>query len=426
MRLVYTLIFYLALPLVILRLLWRARSAPAYSERWAERFGFFNKPEGDKTIWVHAVSVGETLAALPMMRQLQQRYPDHQLIVTTMTPTGSERVRAALGDSVFHVYAPYDLPDAVGRFLSRVQPELAIIMETELWPNTLRGCRQRNIPVLIANARLSEKSAKGYKRFAGLSRELMGYISRIAVQNQADAERFGWIGARESQLNVTGSIKFDIDVSPQNKDRAADYARRWKGQSERPILLAASTHEGEDELLLQAHQALLQQRPDLLLVLVPRHPERFDRVADMAARDFEVQRHSAAEPVALSSQVLIGDTMGEMMALLGACDICFMGGSWVDSGGHNLIEPAVWGKPQFTGPSLFNFAEVSGLLIEAGGVAVVADPQALVEGVIRLLDHPDQARQMGQAASQVAEKNKGALQRLLNIIDELLTASDSN
>jgi 3-deoxy-D-manno-octulosonic-acid transferase len=422
MRLIYTLFFYLALPLVFLRLLWRARSAPAYGERWAERFGFFPKrADRSKAIWVHAVSVGETLAALPMIRELQQRYPDHQLVVTTMTPTGSERVKAALGDSVFHVYAPYDLPDAVGRFLERVQPQLAVIMETELWPNILRGCCKRNIPVLIANARLSEKSAKGYKRFDKLSRELMSYISRIAVQNQQDAERLAWIGAAPDQLQVTGSIKFDIDVTAADREKAGRYRQRWQGESERPVLLAASTHEGEDELLLQAHQLMIQKRPDLLLVLVPRHPERFDRVADLAAQSFAVQRHSAADAVKPETQVLIGDTMGEMMALLGVCDICFMGGSWVESGGHNLIEPAVWGKPQFSGPSLFNFAEVSGLLLQGGGLQIVETPQALADGALGLLDNPDRARQMGEAASQVAAQNKGALQRLLVMIDELIT-----
>lgn len=418
MRLLYTTLFYLALPLVIARLLWRSRSAPAYAERWSERFGFFKPlPQERKTIWIHAVSVGETLAALPMIRQLQQQYPNCQLLVTTMTPTGSERVKAALGDSVHHVYAPYDLPDAVARFLKRVQPELAIIMETELWPNTLRGCRKQGIPVVVANARLSEKSARGYQRFATATRDMLNCVSAIAAQSPADAERLKRIGASEQSVTVTGSIKFDIAITSEQREKAAMYRQRWQAGSQRPILLAASTHEGEDELLLETLRQLQHQHPDTLLVLVPRHPERFDRVAALAQQSFTMQRHSLGEAVAAGTQVMIGDSMGEMMALLGACDICFMGGSWVDNGGHNLIEPAIWAKPQFTGPSLFNFAEISELLLAANGVAVVDSPQDLANSVSQLLKDRAKAELMGEAALQVAEQNKGALRRLIKIIE---------
>lgn len=421
MRLLYTILFYLALPLVIARLIWRSRSAPAYAERWSERFGFIKPlPQDRKTLWVHAVSVGETLAALPMIRQLQQRYPEHQLLVTTMTPTGSERVKAALGDSVHHVYAPYDLPDAVDRFLRRTRPQLAVIMETELWPNILRGCRRHQVPVVVANARLSEKSARGYQRFANTARNMLDCVSAIAAQSQADAERLQRIGAAATTITVTGSIKFDIAITEEQQDKATLYRNRWQGESQRPILLAASTHEGEDQLLLESLQLLQAKHPDVLLVLVPRHPERFDRVASLAQDTFTVQRHSQGDPVAASTQVLIGDTMGEMMALLGACDLCFMGGSWVPNGGHNLIEPAIWGKPQFTGASLFNFAEVSQRLLDANGLAIVESPQQLADSVSHCLQHPDEAEAMGLAAQQVAEKNKGALERLLQMIDQQL------
>lgn len=421
MRLLYTTLFYLALPLVITRLMWRSRSAPAYAERWSERFGFFDPlPLDRKTLWVHAVSVGETLAALPMIRQLQERYPNHQLLVTTMTPTGSERVKAALGDSVFHVYAPYDLPDAVNRFLKRARPELALIMETELWPNILRGCQRHSIPTVIANARLSEKSARGYQRFQGTARAMLDCVTAIAAQSPADAERLKAIGAEDQKITVTGSIKFDISVNQEQRHKAELYRNRWQGTSQRPILLAASTHEGEDELLLETLKQLHIEHPDTLLVIVPRHPERFDRVTALAEQSFHTQRHSKGGPVTDQTQVLIGDSMGEMMALLGACDICFMGGSWVENGGHNLIEPAIWAKPQFTGPSLFNFAEVSELLLNAGGIAVVDTPQHLAESVSNLLNQPDRARAMGEAALQVAEQNKGALGRLLEVIDQQL------
>lgn len=421
MRLLYTTLFYLALPLVIARLIWRSRSAPAYAERWSERFGFFDAlPRDRKTVWVHAVSVGETLAALPMIRQLQDRYPDHQLLITTMTPTGSERVKAALGDSVYHVYAPYDLPDAVNRFLKRAHPDLAVIMETELWPNILRGCQRHNIPTVIANARLSEKSARGYQRFQGTAQAMLDCVTAIAAQSPADAERLKTIGAEDQKVTVTGSIKFDISVSQEQRSKAELYRNRWRGTSQRPILLAASTHEGEDELLLETLKQLQREHPDTLLVIVPRHPERFDRVTALAEQSFPTQRHSQGGSIAQQTQVLIGDSMGEMMALLGACDICFMGGSWVDNGGHNLIEPAIWAKPQFTGPSLFNFAEVSDLLLNAGGIAIVDTPQHLTESVSNVLKRPDQARAMGEAALQVAEQNKGALGRLLEVIDQQL------
>lgn len=418
MRYLYTLFFYLILPLVVLRLLWRARSAPAYARRWGERFGFFPARVGGRpAIWVHAVSVGETLAALPMIRQLQHRYPAHDLVVTTTTPTGSERVCAALGDTVFHVYAPYDLPDCLGRFLCRVRPQLAVIMETELWPNTIHACRQRGIPVVVANARLSERSARGYGRFAALSRSMLQQITVIAAQHDDDGERFVSLGLPRPALAVTGNIKFDLTLDDVVKARAADIRQRWLAEGQRPVLLAASTHQGEDTLLLQAYEQLRVTLPQLLLVLVPRHPERFDRVAAEASALYVTRRHSEGGSVSLETQVLVGDTMGEMMPMLGAADVVFMGGTWVPTGGHNLIEPAAWAKPIFCGPSLFNFAEVSRLLKEAAGLEVVDTPADLAAAVTQLLASADRAERMGVAAQQVAEANRGALDRLLTVID---------
>lgn len=417
MRLFYTLIFYLLLPLVLLRLWWRARSAPAYARRWGERFGFVPARRSDRpAIWVHAVSVGETLAALPMIRQLQGRYPGYDLIVTTTTPTGSERVRAALGDSVVHVYAPYDLPDCLGRFLRRMRPQLAVIMETELWPNTIHACHRRGIPVVVANARLSEKSARGYGRFARLSRGMLQQITAIAAQHRDDGDRFVRLGLPQSALAITGNIKFDLTLDDTVHARAAELRQRWQAEGERPVLLAASTHQGEDTLLLQAFAQLLPHHPQLLLVLVPRHPERFDRVVAEAAAQYQTRRHSEGGAVPMSTQVLVGDTMGELMPMLGAADLVFMGGTWVPTGGHNLIEPAAWAKPIFCGPSLFNFAEVSRLLQAASGLQVVETPSALATAVAGLLASPWHAQQMGQAAQAVAEANRGALDRLLAVI----------
>lgn len=421
MRYLYTLFFYLILPLVVLRLWWRSRSAPAYAQRWNERFGFVPTRHSDRpAIWVHAVSVGETLAALPMIRQLQSRYPGHELIVTTTTPTGSERVRAALGDTVLHVYAPYDLPDCLGRFLRRVRPQLVVIMETELWPNTIHACQQRGIPVVVANARLSEKSARGYGRFAALSRAMLQQVTVIAAQHKDDGERFVRLGLPRSALVVTGNIKFDLTLDDAVKARADALRQRWQAEGERPVLLAASTHQGEDTLLLQAYELLRASHPQLLLVLVPRHPERFDRVVAEAAARYSTQRHSQGGPVPLVTQVLVGDTMGEMMPMLGAADVVFMGGTWVPNGGHNLIEPAAWAKPIFCGPSLFNFAEVSRLLQAASGLKIVETPTDLAVAVAQLLASEARAEHMGNAAQQVAEANRGALGRLLTVIDTQL------
>jgi 3-deoxy-D-manno-octulosonic-acid transferase len=421
MRAFYTLVFYLCLPLVIARLCWRARSAPAYAQRWSERFGFFPaRTDTRKAIWVHAVSVGESLAALPMIRELQRRYPDHQLVVTTTTPTGSERIQAALGDTVFHVYAPYDLPDCLGRFIRKVRPAIAIIMETELWPNTIAACARYQVTVVVANARLSAKSARGYQRLSSMAAPMLSRISKIAAQHKDDGERFLALGLAPKSLEVTGNIKFDLNLPDETLAQAQQLHQRWQNGSERPILLAASTHAGEDEQLLAALAQLLTQRPDLLLVLVPRHPERFESVYQLACADYKTQKHSDGEVVAAETQVLIGNTMGEMMVFLGASDIVFMGGTWVDNGGHNFIEPAAWSKPILSGPSLYNFAEVTRLLIEAKGLKLVDSPQQLSAEVLSLLESAAKAKAMGCAAKQVAEDNRGALERLLHIIDQAL------
>lgn len=412
MRHLYSLLFYLLTPLLLLRLYWRARLAPAYGERWGERFGRVPPRPGTRpALWIHAVSVGETLAALPMIRQLQARYADHDLIVTTMTPTGSERVRAALGDSVIHVYAPYDMPLCVNRFLRRLRPRLAIIMETELWPNTVHACHRRGIPVLLANARLSARSARGYARFGALIRPMLQQLTLVAAQHEDDAGRFLALGLAPARCVVTGSIKFDITLDAALQAKARQLRSDW-GRA-RPVLLVASTHPGEDEKVLEAFALLLAVHPDLLLVLVPRHPERFAPVAALCRRQYRVQMRSAGGAVDPATQILLGDTMGEMMAFFGAADIAFMGGSWIASGGHNMIEPAAWGKPVLSGPSLFNFAEVSRLLLSAGGMQVVATPQALSAAVAALLQDPASAARMGAAALAVAEANRGALARLL-------------
>lgn len=423
MRHFYSAIFYLLLPLVVLRLLWRALKAPEYAKRWAERFGFIPRMSTQPRIWLHAVSVGETLAAVPMIKQLLARYPEHQLLITTTTPTGSERVQALFSDDarIEHCYAPYDLPDCLYRFLNRVQPSLFIVMETELWPNTIAACHKRAILSVVANARLSAKSARGYEKFSALTKPMLKAIDCVAVQNAVDGQRFLDLGLPVSQLSVTGSIKFDLDLSDALCAQATTLKQQWSGDGQRLIWLVASTHPGEDEQILDAFSAVHQQCSDALLVLVPRHPERFDSVFELCqSRGFATQRRSQIASPSASSSVFLGDTMGELLLFFGASDIAFVGGSLVPVGGHNLIEPAAWSLPVLSGPNLHNFAEVEQLLTDASALLIARDSQELSQQVLALLDDRQRRLEMGRAAKQVAEANRGALARLLELIDRQL------
>ncbi|MGS2724749.1 lipid IV(A) 3-deoxy-D-manno-octulosonic acid transferase [Porticoccus sp. GXU_MW_L64] len=423
-RTLYTIAFYLAVPLVLLRLLLRSRKTPAYRKRWAERFGFVPRLKADKVIWVHSVSVGETLAAVPLIKQLQQRHPGAQLVVTTMTPTGSERVVASFGDSVYHVYAPYDLPDVVARFLKRVQPDVLVIMETELWPNLVLGCAKQRIPVVVANARLSQKSADGYAKIPALMQSLLANISVVAAQHQDDGQRFLDLGLPENSLSVTGNIKFDLLLGDEVRHKARDLKQQWRGDGQRPVWLAASTHRGEDEIILKSFRELLKYHDDLLLVLVPRHPERFDEVANLCqSRRLAVTRRSKGAAPTAGTQVLLGDTMGELLAFCGASDLVFMGGSLVPVGGHNLIEPAAWGVPVLSGPHLHNFTEASRLLLAADAMAVCDSSEQIAAHMETLLNDPQRRAAMGEAAKAVAAQNRGALQRLLTVIEKATLSS---
>ncbi len=421
-RLVYTLLFYLLLPLVLLRLLYRAWKAPAYVQRWRERFGWFDARavQGVQTIWVHSVSVGESIAAAPLVRQLQQAYPDHRLVVTTMTPTGSERVVALYGDSVFHVYAPYDLPDAVARFLARVEPRLAIIMETELWPNTVAACAARNIPVVLANARLSERSARGYGKFSALVKPMLNQLAMIAAQDDATASRFLGLGIDPDRVTVTGSIKFDLEVDDVIRDSGKSLRQQWLANKQAGVrvLVAASTHPGEDEQILDAWQGLAE---DLLLIIVPRHPERFGKVAELLKqRGICFARRSSNETVTESVQVVLGDTMGELMVFFAAADLAFIGGSLVPTGGHNMLEASAMGVPVFSGPHFFNFKDIADQLCAAGAMIVVDDSADLSRNLKRQLADDEQRRVMGAAGVAVVDENRGALQKQLGICRRLL------
>lgn len=412
-RTLYSLLFHLGLPLIALRLAWRGWRAPAYRRRIGERFALGLPPLQPGGIWVHAVSVGESIAAAPMIRALQARYPHLPITVTCMTPTGSERIQALFGDSVQHCYLPYDLPWAAARFLERVRPRLAVIMETELWPNHIQQCARRGIPVVLANARLSERSARGYGRFAKLTAPMLAQLSWIAAQSEVEAERFRALGARPACVTVTGSIKFDLQIDPELPQRAAALRAQWQATG-RPVWIAASTHAGEDELVLAAHRQLLARHPDALLILVPRHPERFPSVFEQCRQaGFATARRSLGEVVEPGTALLLGDTMGELLFLYALADLALVGGSLVPNGGHNLLEPAALGKPVLSGPHLFNFLEIAAQLRQAGALREVTDTASLADALQQLWADDALAEAMSQAGLAVLRANQGALARLL-------------
>lgn len=415
----YQVLLYLIQPLIWLRLLLRSRKAPAYRKRWGERYGFCKGKVVPQGILLHSVSVGETLAAVPLVRALRHHYPDLPITVTTMTPTGSERVRSAFGDDVYHVYLPYDLPGSVNRFLKTVDPKLVIIMETELWPNLISQLHQRKIPLIIANARLSERSAAGYQKLGSFVKTMLQKITLIAAQNQEDGERFIELGLKRSHLHVTGSLKFDISVTPELAARAVALRRQWAAH--RPVWIATSTHEGEETIILETHKKLLTQFPQLLLILVPRHPERFPK-AEQLTREAGLKytlRSTDAVPDA-QTQVVIGDTMGELMLLYGIADLAFVGGSLVERGGHNPLEAAAHAIPVIMGPHTFNFKNICAKLDQAEGLITVTDSESMATAIASLLNDEDYRRYYGRHAVEVLHENQGALLRLLTLLSPYL------
>lgn len=422
MRTLYTVLLHLALPLVMLRLLWRSMRAPAYRQRWLERLGIFSTaPAAEGGIWVHAVSVGEVQAVEPLVNMLLRSYPDLSVTITTTTPTGSDRVKRLFGEEVFHVYFPYDMPWSLGNFLRRVNPGWLLMVETEVWPNLLAVCEARGIPTLLANARLSSRSASSYARFGSFSRETFRRISKVAAQSQQDAERFVELGVPAERINVTGSIKFDMKI-PASVLEKTQVIRRYWGE-DRPVWVAASTHEGEEEQVLQAHARVLQALPSALLVLVPRHPERFDKVVALCQRkDFATVRRSSGEPCSSDTSVFVGDTMGELPVFLGAADVAFIGGSLVKTGGHNMLEAAAQGAPVVFGPHVFNFPAISSLLQEKEAAVQVADQRALAELLIHWLSDASERSRIGENGRRVVRDNRGALQRLTALVVAMLPA----
>lgn len=409
MRYLYTVLLYLLTPFVLLRLLWRGLELRDYWHRWNERFGFVAAPTQPVAVWVHAVSVGESLAALPLIRRLVQQHGRGRVLVTTMTPTGSARVRESLKGDVLHTYLPYDLPDAVARFIARMRPAQVVVMETELWPNLFRALATREIPLTIANARLSPRSFRGYLRVRGFAAATLADCTHIAAQSDADAERFRQLGAQASRVSVMGNIKFDMALpEPQMMQ-----GRAWRDGI--PVWIAASTHEGEEDAALAAHKKILQALPQARLILVPRHPQRFDTVAKKIERSgLSFARRSDGLPS--STQVWLGDSMGEMFAYFAASDVAFVGGSLVPVGGHNILEPAALGLPVIFGAHMHNFVAARELLLERNAAIEIADADALAAAVIVLLTNSAKAQTMGESGRAAVAANRGALERLLKLI----------
>lgn len=415
MRFVYTALLYLVTPLFFLRLAYRGLHARQYWCRWGQRLGFFPARFSRPTLWVHTVSVGEFQGALPLIKSLQRQHPQLPLVVTTITPTGLARARAALGDEVYTGHLPYDLPDAVARFLTRIRPAIAVIVETELWPNLFFACQHRRIPLLVVNARLSERSLRGYRRVLPLVRQTVRHATLIAARGEEDARRFIALGAAPERVSVTGNIKYDAAVPAPAREHGRQLRAQWG--SSRLVWAAASTHEGEEILVLQAHRLLRQQFPDCVLVLVPRHPERFERVRQLlAAQGWKWASRSAARAPDPAIEVYLGDTMGEMFLLYAASDVAFIGGSLVPIGGHNMLEPAALGVPAITGPYVFNFAEVAQVMEQAGAIARVDDAPSLAEAVALWFASPDTRRKAGDAGLRCVEQNRGAVARVADLV----------
>ena len=411
-RLGYTLLLYALLPQALLHLLWRALRQRAYLEHIPERFGRYTVATGQPLIWVHAVSVGETRAAEPLIDALQRKYPRHRILLTHMTPTGRETGVTLFGDRVQRCYLPYDFPSAVGRFLDHFRPACGILLETEIWPNLVHACRARGTPVYLLSARLSEKSFRKYRRFGALAMATLSEMSGIAAQSTADSNRLKALGA--PAVVVTGNLKFDIAPDAALVAQGKAWRAAW-GKS-RPVLLCASTREGEEALLLQALQET--DIAQWLTVIVPRHPQRFDEVAALLDRaGVPYQRRSASQPLAAQTRVVLGDSMGEMFAYYAACDVAIIGGSLLPFGAQNLIEACAVGCPVIVGPHTYNFAEATQRAVESGAALQVADARGAIAAARELSQDGARARRMAQAGLEFTRAHQGATARTVELIE---------
>lgn len=417
-RFFYSVLLYLLSPLFLVYLAFRAIKSPDYLGRWGERFGLTRLKSTD--LLIHSVSMGETLAAIPLIRLIQQSHPELSITVTTSSPTGSAEVRKAFGDSVQHCYLPFDLPWCVNRFLRQLSPKWCLIMETELWPNLVAIAAKRGVRLMLANARLSAKSAAQYAKRPKLSQPMLQRLDVIAAQTQVEVQRFIELGVSPDRVTVCGSLKFDISITPERLANAKLLRQTW-GRETSPIWVAGSVHPGEFDAMLTAHRQVLAQWPDALLIIAPRHPEQFNAVAQVvAAQGFESVRRSDNQPVTPKTQVLVGDTMGELLTFYGAADQAFVGGTLIENGGHNPLEPVAMGVPVMVGPNHWDFAQITQMLADAGGLRIVGSAQELGLNLIQYFETPSQRQQAASAGLAVVEANRGALQRQFALAQSLI------
>ncbi len=422
----YSVFLYLIFPFVLLKLLWRSRSNPAYRRRISERLGFVTVKSNLPVICLHAVSVGEAIAAKPLIDLLLDKYPAYRVLVTTTTPTGSDRVTSMFANRVSHVYFPYDLPDAVARFINAVNPSLLIVMETEIWPNLYAKCQQHSIPILIANARLSERSTKSYLKIRGLVKETLSRVNTIAARSKVDAERFVHLGAKTELVEIVGNIKFDVQLNQQQIAQGKKRKREW-GEN-RPVWVAASTHKGEDEIILRLHQQLLEEIPDLLLIIVPRHPERFEDVhllcttVEVTQKTYlrhSLETHYKEKNVSL----ILGDSMGELQTWYATADVVFIGGSLVNTGGHNPLEATTLGVPVVSGKYMFNFDDIANELTKAGLLTICENEEELRKSIRNLLVEDSTIQKNSEFESRTKifmQQHRGATARLDHLLSTLL------
>lgn len=418
MRHLYTLIFYLALPAVLLRLYWRGFKAPEYRRRWLERLGFYPRQTVQSGVWFHCVSVGEAEAAFPLIRMMQAEHPNRRFLVTTTTPTGSARVRAALGTQVEHVYLPYDLPPVIQRFFAFFKPKMAVFMEKEIWPNLVAACAEQQIPLYVINARLSERSARAYQKIPALIKPALQCITQVATQTEADRQRFIEIGADTERVSVLGNIKFDLSID----DSVIAAGRALKQQfADRFVWILASTHQDEEAQLLPVYARLKQQIPQLLLVIAPRHPERFSAVKNVCREQgLTVLLRSENPVVTQDADVYLADSMGELKMLYAASDVAFVGGSLVAVGGHNVLEPALLGVPVIFGSQMFNFAEIAERILADQAALQCATPDTVGEAVLQLFQDADFRDKLAAKAKAFVLRNQGATRRIADMLSAAL------
>jgi 3-deoxy-D-manno-octulosonic-acid transferase len=414
----YSLLMTLLLPTTLYHLVWRGLRQKEYLQRWDERFAFYPDRETAPCLWLHAVSVGEVNAAAPLVKALRARHPQLPMLITTVTPTGSARVTALFGDSVRQVYLPYDTPGAVRHFLDHFRPRLALVMETEIWPNLFAEVARRKIPLLIVNARLSERSLRGYRLIRPLLRAVLKAVNVLAAQSDADLARYRQLGLSAEQGRVSGNIKYDLELPAGLLEQATHWRQAW---GDRPVWIAASTHAEEEAAVIDAHKQVLQRFPNALLLWAPRHPERFSAVSEQAAaRGLRVGTRRENGQPAPECQCFIINTLGELLAFYAASDVAFVGGSLQPVGGHNLLEPAAVGVPVLVGPHTFNFEEIADVLLQAGAAQRIADGGALAPAVTALLADPAERRRHGDSGRRCVEQARGALARTLAEIERYL------